>query len=144
MKYQIDKNDKSKQSWKILDEGKYPARIVKVLEHVDERTGKDYIELWFDVIDKQGEVISLPTWVSEENAGWKLKHLAYAIGKTASYESGEFNRLDYEGGELIVDVVCKSDKTGKLKNYINAFLPFKENACPAQSPPEKKHDDIPF
>lgn len=133
------KYDPKEAGGKCWPDGIYKAHIEKAEEGVAKSSGKDMITFTFVLHDKTLGSKRVPERMVVPSTLWKLKNLAEAIGKTAAFESGDFNARDYVGANLEVEITTESSPGYADKNVIMEFI-----ALQAGAPKNREDDDPPF
>lgn len=121
-----------------LPEGEYDATIEKA-EETTSKAGKEMVVLTYRVYGSREATVK--DYITEK-ALFKLKRVAKAIGQEAAFESGVFKAADYEGRNLRLSLIVKTDDYGD-KNEIRGYMA-SQLGGKAKAAPLVEDSDIPF
>lgn len=110
----------------------YRANIESAEETTAKSSGRPMIKMGFKLYDRERGTKIIYEHMVIPSALWKLQKVAEAIGKQDAFESGAFDRRDYVGANLEVEIDTEKQDGYADKNVILEFMPIRPSA-PAKS-----------
>lgn len=137
--------------------GTWPSNIYKAsIESAEETTakssGRPMVKMGFKLYDRERGTKIITEHMVIPAALWKLQKVAEAIGKMDAFETGAFDKRDYVGANLEVEIDTEKQDGYADKNVINEFLAIKPSSGTAKggtteyatSLPKSDAEDPPF
>ncbi len=135
----------------LFPAGSYDFEVVEAKDTISKSSNNEMLALQIAIYDPQGHSKRVFDYLLDtENAAYKLRHFAEAIGMLAAYATGELRAEDCMGRTGRCKVNIQKDKTGQYtdKNTISDYILEKTNGNAAAAKTSKtettEDDQIPF
>lgn len=136
----------------LLADGEYDFEV-NVASETQSKAGNDMIEMDLHIFKPDGSYRTVRDWlVDTENAAYKIRHFAEAVGMLSDYEKGtlDANSIIGRAGRCKVKIV--KDKSGQYPDK-NGVADYVKSAVAQKAPAPRKQpvmarsdldDEVPF
>ncbi len=142
------KTEAQVSSGALFPKGNYDFEVVEAKDTISKSSSNNMLALQLLIYDQQGHSKRVFDYLLDtENAAYKLRHFAEAVGLLAAYATGDIKAEDCMGRTGRCKVAISKDKTEEYpdKNTITDYIYEKANGnAPTVKTPEDDDEQIPF